>query len=325
MNRYYEVLGIKKGASDKEIKKAYRKMSMKYHPDKNSDEGAAEKMSEVNEAYEILSGKRKPPHTFNDPQGNPFRGGNPFGGHNPFAQPRRARPLQLIIDVTLEEVFSGVDKEVNYNRNVSCGDCGGLGGKDPVVCPHCHGQGFIKDPHMTMGMNTMYMCNTCSGSGQVFKSKCGGCHGSGSKPKSERVTVNIPKGATHGNIVMRGMGNEVVGSGAGDVVFRINLKRHPIFEVDGLNLHKSEKIGVIDLMLGTNIEFDTLDGKVKIDVEKLCPPNKTYRLVGKGLIDGRSGVRGNLFVEIEAEMPKTLSEEQEEMLKKLKGETTTPV
>jgi molecular chaperone DnaJ len=320
MNRYYEVLGIKKGASDEEIKKAYRKMSKKYHPDVNKDEGAAEKMAEVNEAYGVLSGKEKPKQEPNRGGGNPFS-----GFRNPFQQQRRVRPLHLIIDVTLEEVFSGVDKEIKYNRNVSCGGCGGAGGKKPKVCPHCHGQGFIQDQHNSMGMNTMFMCSTCAGSGQVFTEHCGTCNGRGSNPKVEKVTVNIPKGAHSGNIVMNGMGNESLGSASGDVVFSINLLKHKVFTTDGLNIRKTEKINIIDLMLGISLELDTLDGKVKIVVDKLTSPDKVFRLVGKGLIDGRSGLRGNLFIEVEGEMPKSLTVEQEELLKKLKEETTTPV
>lgn len=317
MNRYYEVLGIKNGSSESEIKKAYRKLSKKYHPDVNPSEEAKVKMTEINEAYEILSGKRKAPQE--PPQGNPF-GGHPFGGfHNPFA--RRVRPLQVRVDVTLEEVFNGVSKKVTYNRVVSCSDCGGAGGKEPKVCPHCGGQGFIKDPHNSMGMNTMFMCTTCAGTGHVYTKHCGSCHGSGNKPVSNTVTIEVPKGITEGNIIMRGQGNEAVGSPTGDVIFSINLLKHPVFEVEGLNIHKKEKVNILDLMLGTEIEFDTLDGKVKIKIDKLCSPNKTYRLIGKGLVDGRNGLRGNLFVDIEGEMPKTLTQEQEDLIRKLREET----
>jgi molecular chaperone DnaJ len=169
------------------------------------------------------------------------------------------------------------------------------------------------------------MCNTCAGSGQVFTKHCGTCHGSGSSSKVENVTVSIPKGVTSGNIIMRGKGNEMVGAATGDVVFSINLLKHKTFTVDGLNIRKAEKINILDLMLGTTVEFDTLDGKVKITVDKLCSPDKVFRLVGKGLMDGRSGLRGNLYVDIDGEMPNSLTEEQEEMLKKLKEETTTVV
>jgi molecular chaperone DnaJ len=318
MNRYYEVLGIKNGASESEIKKAYRKLSKKYHPDVNDGEEAKSKMSEINEAYEILSGKRKAPQ---EPQGNPFGGGggNPFGGFSPFA--RRVRPLVVEIKVTLEEVFKGVRKAVSYNRTVSCHGCGGAGGTEPQVCPHCSGQGFVKDPHNSMGMNTMYMCTTCAGSGQIFTKQCVTCHGKGSRPNSNTVSVDVPKGATGGQIIMRGIGNEALGSPTGDVVFDIKLQKHPVFEVNGLDIHKKEKISVFDLMLGVELEFDTLDGKVKINVDKLCPPDKVYRLVGKGLIDGRSSRRGNLYIDLEGVMPEGLSEEQEETIKKLKEET----
>jgi molecular chaperone DnaJ len=319
MNRYYEVLGLKNGASESEIKKAYRKLSKKYHPDVNPSDEAKTKMTEINEAYEILSGKRKAPqeNPFGG-GGNPFRGQNPFDFHNPFA--RRVRPLQVRVDVTLEEVFKGVSKGVTYNRTVSCHDCGGAGGKEPKVCPHCSGSGFIKDPHNTMGMNTMFMCTTCQGSGQVFTRQCTTCSGSGNRVTTNTVTVEIPKGVTEGRLVMRGVGNEVIGSPAGDVIFVINLLKHPIFEVSGLDIHKTEKVKIFDLMLGTDLEFDTLDGKVKIKIDKLCPPDKVFRLVGKGLFDGRTGLRGNLFVNIEGEMPKELTDEQSETIKKLKEE-----
>lgn len=322
MNQYYEVLGLKNGASEEEIKKAYRKMSKKYHPDVNKDEDAVEKMSKVNEAYGVLTGKEKPKQ---ESQGNPFRGGNPFG-FNPFQQ--KVRPVQLKVDVTLEEVFTGVNKEVSFNRNISCSDCGGAGGKEPKVCPHCSGKGYIPDPrepHNRMGMNTVFICNTCSGSGQVFTKHCGGCAGSGSKNLVDKVTITIPKGVTSGDIIMRGRGHEAIGANTGDLILSINLLKHSVFTVIGLDIRKTQKINVLDLMLGTSVELDTLDGKVKINVDKLCPPDKVFRLIGKGLIDGRSGLRGNLFVEVEGEMPNSLTEEQEELLRNLKKETTTVV
>jgi molecular chaperone DnaJ len=333
MNRYYEVLGIKKGASEHEIKSAYRKMSKKYHPDINPSDEAKEKMSEINEAYEILSGKRKAPQ-------EPFRGGDPFGGRNPFSSgfrpgrnpfndfgfgSRKNDALQLVIDVTLEEVFSGVVKDIRFNKTTTCNTCNGLGGKEPKVCTQCRGKGMYADPHQTMGPNTMIMCHTCGGSGQVMTQICNTCTGRGNFQKTETVKVTIPKGATGGNIIMRGIGNESAGGETGDVIFRINLIKHPIFEVKGLNIEKTEDINVIDLMLGTKLEFETLDGRVKIDVPKLCDPQQVYRLKQKGLIDGRSGVRGDLYVNINVVMPESLTEEQETILRKLKTETTTPV
>jgi len=184
-DKYYKILEItdedRRLSADelmKKIKSNYRKLSKQYHPDVNNDEGAIEKMAEVNEAYGVLTGKEKPKNQSQN---------NPFGGHNPFAQVRRVRPLQLIVDVTLEEVFNGVEKDITYNRNLLCSECGGAGGKEPTVCPHCSGQGFIPDPHTSMGMKTVFMCNTCAGSGQVFSKQCGRCHGSGSKPSVNKV------------------------------------------------------------------------------------------------------------------------------------------
>jgi molecular chaperone DnaJ len=164
MNRYYEVLGVKKGASDKEIKSAYRKLSKKYHPDINPGDDAKEKMAEINEAYEILTGKRKAPQ-------EQFSGGNPFGGRpgfDPFAdffgfnRPRKPHPLQLVINVTLEEIFKGIKKDIKYNRTTSCGVCNGLGGTEPKVCPTCSGQGV-----QNMG-NMITMCNHCGGTGNIM-------------------------------------------------------------------------------------------------------------------------------------------------------------
>ena len=315
MNQYYEVLGLKNNASEGDIKKAYRKMSKKFHPDVNKDADAVEKMSKVNEAYEVLTGKRKEPEK---QRSNPFNS-NPFSGFGGFGDQftkRSVRPMQLVVEITLEEVFSGVDKEVSFNQSTSCDGCSGNGGKEPMVCPHCRGKGYVTNTTIT------FICNTCNGEGNVYTKQCGGCHGSGNKKSIKNVTINIPKGMTGGNIIMRGIGNQVKGSNPGDVIFKIVLKKHPLFEIDGLNITKREKVNIIDLMLGTELEIVTLDGKVKIKVDKLCPPNKVFRLIAKGLMDARSGVRGNLFITVDGVMPKTLSNEQEEMLRNLKYNTS---
>jgi molecular chaperone DnaJ len=138
------------------------------------------------------------------------------------------------------------------------------------------------------------------------------------------VKVDIPKGTTGGNLIMRGMGNQGKGGAVGDVIFRVNLLKHNKFEVEGLNLHTEEGVNILDLMLGTDIELETMDGRVKINVPKLCDPHQVYRLKQKGLIH-QNGVRGDLYVNIRAKMPDTLTEEQEEIIKKLKEETVTPV
>lgn len=324
MNQYYEVLGLKKGASDKEIKSAYRKMSKKYHPDVNPSDEAKEKMSQINEAYEILTGKRQAPNQGNPFGGNPFRGGQ-RPGFDPFSDffrggPRKANPLQFVIDVTLEEVFSGVEKEIKYNINATCNTCGGVGGKDPKVCNSCNGQGVTQIP----GINMVTMCNQCGGTGQVMTKICNDCNGGGSKPEQKTLKLRIPKGKTDGNLIARGMGNQIKDGLSGDVIFRVNLKPHDKFKVDGLNLHSIEKVGVFDMMLGTQITFETLDGKVKIDIPKLCEPNKVFRLKGKGLVHD-NGISGDLYVNLHTEMPKELSEEQENLLKQVKDSVKVDV
>jgi molecular chaperone DnaJ len=313
MNKYYEVLGLNNGASPEEVKKAFRKLSKKYHPDLNPDNAeASEKMSKINEAYRILTGKEKPKEEQRRGGGNPFGGFNPFGGggFNPFG--RSQRPQQYIVEVTLEEIFNGCNKEVSFNKTVTCGDCHGLGGKEPTVCSQCSGQGHFNQH------GSLFMCNTCRGTGQVFTKHCGTCGTTGSKTVVEKVNIDIPKGGIGSTILVRGRGNETQGLPPNDVIFRVMLKKHPLFEVDNWDLHKTEKINVFDLLLGTQVELETLDGKVKVKIDKLTPIDKVFRLVGKGL-NLPNGTRGNMYLHISCEMPKSLTEEQENMIKTLRN------
>jgi molecular chaperone DnaJ len=316
MNKYYEVLGLNNGASKDEIKKAFRKLSKKYHPDLNPDnEEAAEKMSKINEAYGVLTGKEKPKEEQRR-GGNPFDGFNPFGGgFNPFGNGnpfgRSRRPQQFIVNITLEEIFTGVNKEVSFNKTVTCGDCGGQGGKDPVVCSQCNGHGHVNN------QGALFMCNTCGGQGQVFTKHCGTCGRTGKKIIIEKVKVDIPKGGINSTILVRGKGDEYDGLPPNDIIFSVVVKEHPVFTIDNYDLHKTEKINVFDLLLGTEVEFETLDGKVKVKIGKLTPMDKVFRLVGKGL-NHPNGSRGNLYLHISCEMPKSLTEEQENMIKILR-------
>lgn len=309
MEKYYKILGIKNNSSKSEIKKAYRKLSKKYHPDVNPSDEAKEKMSEINDAYEILSGKKKAP------KDNKFSGGNPFSDGGPFSDFFGTRVRSLIVDVnlTLEEVFRGVNKEVTYTRRDSCNSCGGLGGSDPVTCPSCSGRGFTVIP----GTSFMTHCNTCNGSGTILSKKCGSCGSTGYNNVSNTVNLKIPKGMYGGRLIMRGVGNDAVGSPKGDVVFQINLIKHPIFEVNGLDLHIKKEVNIYDLLLGTDLEVEVLDGIVKITINELCEPNKVFRLKGKGLSDDKGRV-GSMYVNIIGKMPEKISEEQRELLNKLK-------
>jgi len=300
MEKYLKILGLKSGASEKEIKTAYRNLSKQFHPDLNPDnEEASRKMSEINEAYEILTGKSKPKQE----EQSFRRSRSPFGFG--FTQ-QKARHIQVVVDVTLEEVFRGVNKEVEFTKIVICGECNGEGGKNPVTCPDCGGRGMYRDPNNTMGPNTMIMCHRCGGEGGILSEVCGECHGGGGKHQHTKLNITIPRGATSGNLIIRGVGNEIVDGLTGDLVCSIFLIKHPIFKVEGLDLYRSVDIKFLDLLLGTEIELETLDGKVKITVPNNCNPTRSFRLKGKGLVDNRSGV-GNLYVNLNVVMPKELT------------------
>ncbi len=249
------------------------------------------------------------------PKENKFSGGNPFSDGGPFSDffGTRVRSLIVNVNLTLEEVFSGVDKEVTYTRRDSCNSCGGLGGSDPITCPSCSGRGFTVIP----GTSFMSQCNTCNGSGTIFSKNCGSCGSTGYNNVSNTVSLKIPKGMYGGRLIMRGVGNDVVGSPKGDVVFQINLIKHPKFDVDGLNLHIKKEVNIYDLILGTDLEVEVLDGVVKMVIKELCEPNKVFRLKGKGLSDDKGRV-GSMYVNIIGKMPEKISEEGRELLNKLK-------
>ena len=273
MDKYYKVLGLKNGASESEVKKSYRNLSKKYHPDVNSSDEAKSKMVEINEAYEILSGKRKKPRSE-----NPFDDGfSDFSSFEQFFGRRRrpkTRPTQVHISITLEESFNGSEKDVKY-----------------------------------MTYNT---CEKCDGGG------CSECFSMGYKPKEKTVKLKIPMGFIGGQLVMRGVGNEQNGLPAGDVIFNVSLSKHPIFTVDGINLHQTKKIDLFDLILGTKLEVDTMEGKVMININGLSKPDKIYRLRGKGMKLG--GTKGDLHIKLECIMPEKLTEEQIEQITNIKNQ-----
>lgn len=314
-DKYYRVLELKPGSTEKEVKSQYRKLSKKYHPDINPSEEAKEKMSQINEAYEILTGKREVPR---EERQRP--GGNPFGGFNPFTQYRNTKPNPIIFnfDVTLEEVYRGVEKEVNYTISTDCETCFGHGGTGTRTCQSCNGTGL----NMSFDgfTNMMGVCNNCAGKGVVMENICNTCNGAGNQIKQKTLKVKIPKGRTHGNMVLNGVGNQKRGV-PGDVICKINLLPHNRFLVDGLNLYCKETVSVFDLLLGVNKEVQTIDGKVKIDIPKLSEPTKTFRLKGKGLIMD-NGQTGNLYVNLGVKMPDDLTEEQEDVIERLRNETT---
>ena len=306
MKEYYSILGLNEGASTDEVKKAYRKMSKKYHPDLNpNNKEAEEKFKKMSEAYGILTGKQKP-NNQNPLGGNPF-GGNPFGGG-------RVKPLKLILELSIEESFHGKEKMVNYQAKDNCNNCNGEGGFEPQNCNQCGGHGHIQQGPF------MFACNNCRGGGKLYKKVCYHCNGEGSTLKNKEIKIKIPKGITEGTMFKYpNIGNFVKGSGHGDVYFIIRIKPHKIYSMDGLNLKRNLDVPILDILLGVDKEFETLSGKLKIKIPKLSEINKTFRLRGMGFLDEQTNIKGDLYVTLNPIVPKELSNVEEHKLNELKN------
>lgn len=326
MGKYHDILGVSPGATEDEIKKAYRKKAMDSHPDKG---GSEEEFQKINEAYEILTGKReepKDPNHRNPFGGNPFGGnpfGNPFGG-NPFARNNgfrmKARAINLQVDLTVEEVYNGCTKNVKYYVDRFCHTCKGKGALKFGSCTACGGKGM--HVQNMQGMQTFIMCNNCGGSGQIRLENCDTCAGVGLKKDIESIELKIPKGATDGSkMVVTNGGNDVVGAERGDSIIVIKVLEHRKYELNGLHINQTEEISFVDMVLGGEIDITTLGGTFKITVPKFCEANKLFRLRGQGIKDEDTGVIGDLHVKIVPKTPKALTEEERNLLLKLK-ETT---
>lgn len=347
---YYDILGVNKNASEDEIKKAYKKLAIKTHPDKfaNKSEAeqkeAAEKFKEINEAYEVLSDpKRKANYdrfgSVDGPQGfsgmgdmgdifgnmnmhDFFHGGfNPFGRRTqPQAQPGQS--LQYDLDLNIEEIFKGVNKEIKYRRNIRCKTCDGAGGKDVKTCSHCGGTGQIVETHR-QGFATIQnitTCPYCKGTGKTVGTKCSDCNGSGFKTVEETIKINIPAGTRHGvSYQFPGKGSESKDHKGknGDLHVMINWnidsRKYRLGE-NGSDIYELVKIPVIDCLLGTQIDHKLPSGEtVKITVPQCSEEGKQIPLFGKGI-----GGRGNYIIVVSIQMPKTLTDKQRELLNKMK-------
>lgn len=312
MEQYYKALGLKKGASKEEIKKAYRKLSKKHHPDLNpGDKESENKFKEISEAYAILSGKEKPKNT---QQGF-------GGGHNPFdIFKRKGRSLEFELFISMEKAYAGGSENLTYQVDEQCGSCNGVGGRNPQVCNQCGGSGLLRNGIIA------FMCNNCGGSGQIFTENCNTCGTTGKVRQQKTITIDISKGTTDRSIVAyRGMGNYTRGGINGDVLIIFRINKHPIFELDGLNLRRKLDVSIYDIMLGTDKEFETLDGKVRITIPKLCDPTRIFKLRGKGFIDEGTNISGDLLVKLNPILPKELTKEEESLIKELKNKSFTDI
>ena len=354
---YYEVLGVDKNASEDEIKKAYRKLAKKYHPDLNpGDKEAEEKFKEANEAYEVLSDAEKKAkydrfgHAGVDPnygaggagyggfngQGfdfdlgdifsNIFGGGfGGFGGgsSNPNA-PQRGSDTQTSVTISFEEAAKGCEREVQFSRIEVCDECHGSGaapGSSPKTCPECHGRGQVTSQQRTpFGViQTQKACSRCGGRGTIIENPCKKCHGAGRVRKPVKITVKIPAGIDDRQIInARGQGNKGVNGGpAGDLRVAINVRPHPIFERDGYNVWVEMHISFAAAALGCALQVPTLDGKVQYNVPAGTQSGDVFKLKGKGIQSLNNRGRGDELVRVIVDVPRNLNDRQKQLLREL--------
>lgn len=356
---YYEVLGVEKTASADEIKKAYRKKALQYHPDRNPGDKTAEaKFKECNEAYEVLSNdeKRARYDQFGfagvDPNFNPNAGfggfgGGGFGGFGDLGDifgdlfgggsrrqasgPRRGDNVGARLEITFEEAAFGAEKEVPVSRIEPCSKCAGSGcadGTQPETCPNCGGSGQVRTTQNFMGMTmqSTAACPKCGGKGKIIRTPCPTCKGKGKVRRNQKIKVKIPAGVDEGQSVrVRGEGSAGINGGpAGDLLVEIYIRSHPIFERDGVNVLCEIPITFTQAALGAEIEVPTLDGKVRYTVPEGTQTGTTFRLRGKGIPYVNSKSRGDQLVTVVVETPTKLTREQKDLLRKLDGSGDQP-
>ena len=350
---YYEVLGIQKGASEDEIKKAYKKLARKYHPDMNpGDKEAEEKFKEVNEANEVLSDPEKKARYDQfgfagvDPNYGAGAGGGAYGGgfdfgdlgdifgsffgggfgggqrRNPNA-PQRGESIRASVSVSFTEAAFGCEKSVTLERSEQCPTCKGNGcapGTTPEICPDCHGTGTVQTRRQTpMGVFASNgPCRKCGGTGRLIHQPCPDCRGTGAVRKRKTIKVNIPAGIDHGQTIsLRGQGNAGKNGGpAGDLLITVMVQPHELFRRDGVDVFCEAPITFAQAVLGAELEIPTIDGKVKYSIPEGTQTGTVFRLKGKGIpvLNGRG--RGDQYVTVTIETPRNLNKEQKEALRR---------
>ncbi len=341
---YYEVLGIQKGASDDEIKKAYRKLAMKYHPDKNQgNKEAEEKFKDVNEAYQVLSDPEKKSRY--DQFGSADFDGGGFGGFDGFDMggfgdifetffgggggssrrrngPTRGADIEYSLKLTFEEAVFGVEKEISITRSENCDSCGGSGaqpGTSAKTCPTCSGTGQVRVQRQTPLGNfvSTSTCDRCGGKGTVIETPCNSCGGKGKIRKNRKITINVPPGVDTGNVMpLRGQGEPGNNGGpTGDLYIKINVTKSQTFERKGNDIYIDSHISMGKAALGAEITVPTIDGDVQYSVPAGTQSGTLFRLRGKGVQRVNSNGRGDQYVKVIVDIPKKLNDKQTQALK----------
>ncbi len=352
---YYEVLGVQRSASADEIKRAYRKLAKKYHPDMNpGDKEAEAHFKEVNEAYEILSDETKKARYDQfgfagvDPNYGAGAGGAGFGGfdgdidlNDIFSSffgggfgggfggagarrnaPQKGQTLRASVQITFEEAAFGCEKDVEVSRIEQCPDCHGTGcadGSAPETCPNCHGTGSVQVQQRTpFGvMSTSQPCGHCGGTGKIVRNPCPTCKGKAAVRRNKTVHVKIPAGIDEGQAVsMAGQGHAGRNGGpAGDLIVGVEIIPHPCFEREGNSVYYKHNVSFVQAALGDELEIPTIDGKVKYTLPAGTQPGTTFRLRGKGIPNLRGYGRGDQYVTVNVEVPTSLTSIQKEALR----------
>jgi molecular chaperone DnaJ len=345
---YYEVLGVEKGADEAAIKKAYRKMAMQYHPDRNpGNKEAEEKFKEANEAYEVLSDPSKKARY--DQFGHAGVGGNGQGGFEGFSGagfggfddifgdifdmfgggsgrrrsgPQKGADLKYEYTISFEEAAFGADKEINISRHENCDTCHGTGAKpgtDKKTCPQCKGTGEVRYAQRTpLGQFVnVKTCDACHGDGTIIEQPCDTCRGAGKIRKERKIHIKIPAGVDTGSVIpLRGEGEPgTKGGPTGDLYIVIRVRPHEIFQRDGNDVICEIPITFVQATLGDEFIVPTLDGKVKYKIPEGTQTGTIFRLKGKGIPSLRGYGRGDHYVKVVVEIPKKLNDKQKELLK----------
>lgn len=350
---YYEVLGVRKGASEDEIKKAYKKKAREYHPDLHPDDPSCEdKMKEVNEAFEVLNDPDKKArydqfgHAGVDPNYGGADGAGGFGGFGDMGDilesifggfgfggggsrgaasansPKRGADIQDTVTISFMEACKGVKKEIKINRMCTCDSCKGTGadaGTTADICPDCHGRGSVKTTQRTPfgAISSSKVCPHCSGKGKIIKNPCPNCRGIGRVRTQKTVSVDIPAGiADQQTFRLGGQGDCGVNGGpSGDLLVNVNVKSHTLFRREGYDIHCEIPVTYAEAVLGAEIIVPTIDGDVKYNISEGTQTGTVFRLKGKGIQKVYKTDRGNQYVKINVEVPKNLTKKQKELLK----------